>query len=386
METPESLFRASQPWISKSEAARFEDRHDDYIAALREAFRLQREAALLLRDRQDAEPTRAVLFRSAGSLAMRLGEWRMAEQLAAEGLAGDPHPTFAEDLRQLIQTVDHRRRLAQRKLSADTASLVVSFDKGDQVKGPRIKPSLKSKRSVALEAMIRDMIWNQNRPAGEVPPKHLPPELKTAYELNEMDRSNGLCAIEMELACRTPQLPFPELQQSPAQNIIDAVYQALAWVQGDGTEHAAVFGGHPDRALQFAARAREFLPDGRHVSQMTVWTNTDERLIVNRWASEIDLAALHHRLKSRPDDKPPQMQNIRGTLTRGDALKQEIVILEGDQSKGKTKKTIIKVGDGLAAIVREYFGQEVEAKYEVRANNPSGNLLLDIYPLDRGED
>lgn len=385
METPESLFRASQPWISKSEAARFEDRHDDYIAALREAFKLQRQAALFLRDHLDAEPTRAVLFRSAGSLAMRLGEWRMAERLAAEGLAGDPHPTFAEDLRQLLQTIEYRRRLAQRNLSVQTASLLVSFDKGDQVSGPRIKPSLRSKRSLAIEAMMLDMIWYLNRPTEGARPKHLPTDLRLVYELNEIDRSNGLCAVEMELACKTPNVLFPELQESPAQAIVDAVYKAMAWIQDDGTQHAAVFGGRPDRALQFAARARDFMPDGQHVSQMTVSKNGYEQLIVNRKAGTISLQDLRHRLQPELYEDRSISITTQGILTRGDIGKQEIVVQSSPGLKAHPElesKKNVKVDKNLEGIVREYFGQEVEATLERHANRPDEWVLADIRSLD----
>ena len=64
--------------------------HDDMARAnhlYAEAFALEREAALALRDTTEVEPTRSVLLRSAASLALACGETREAERLAATALS-----------------------------------------------------------------------------------------------------------------------------------------------------------------------------------------------------------------------------------------------------------------------------------------------------------
>jgi|GEM_PF-299795 uncharacterized protein YjbI with pentapeptide repeats len=69
---------------------------------LRQAFAKEAEAAALVANDLDAEPTRSVLHRSAASLAIECGEFQTAERLIATALAGNPPQEIAEELRNLI--------------------------------------------------------------------------------------------------------------------------------------------------------------------------------------------------------------------------------------------------------------------------------------------
>ncbi|WP_419938968.1 hypothetical protein [Candidatus Palauibacter sp.] len=73
---------------------------------LHEAGRLYAQALeselTALRALQDPSPlTFAVMHRSAAWLALECGEIRLAEQLASTGLAGDPPPKIADELREV---------------------------------------------------------------------------------------------------------------------------------------------------------------------------------------------------------------------------------------------------------------------------------------------
>jgi len=74
-------------------------------AALREAFALERQAAELLAQELDFEPSRSILHRSAAVLAIDCGEYRTAEQLVCTALAGNPPDEIADELRELLQQV-----------------------------------------------------------------------------------------------------------------------------------------------------------------------------------------------------------------------------------------------------------------------------------------
>lgn len=108
MTTPESLFRLSQPHISRAEAARFEEREDDYRAALSQAYALQAECADMLADHVDAEPTRSIVHMSAASLAMRLGLYAESIALCDRGLAGNPIPYAHEHILKVREICEQR--------------------------------------------------------------------------------------------------------------------------------------------------------------------------------------------------------------------------------------------------------------------------------------
>lgn len=76
------------------------DRAKDYYL---KALEQEREAAQLLVNDLDAEPTRSILYRSAASIAMNCGELEEARRLISIGLKGKPPEEIAEELRGLLE-------------------------------------------------------------------------------------------------------------------------------------------------------------------------------------------------------------------------------------------------------------------------------------------
>ena len=70
-----------------------------------QAFDLEKQAALSLLDKEDIEPTRSVLFRSAAALAKKCHKYREAEKMIALALAGNPPDDIATELRLLFDDV-----------------------------------------------------------------------------------------------------------------------------------------------------------------------------------------------------------------------------------------------------------------------------------------
>ena len=55
-----------------------------------------------------------VLHRSAGTLALDCGDYRLAERLACKALAGEPDPEIAEELRELLDAIFERMGRAKK--------------------------------------------------------------------------------------------------------------------------------------------------------------------------------------------------------------------------------------------------------------------------------
>ena len=66
-----------------------------------EAFENERQAAELLTDAYEYEPTRSILFRSAATLALDCADYGETNRLAAAGLAGNPPMAVAQELRDV---------------------------------------------------------------------------------------------------------------------------------------------------------------------------------------------------------------------------------------------------------------------------------------------
>ncbi len=81
---------------------------------LRQAFELECQAALLVAQLTDAEPTRSVLHRSAATLAIACGELPTAEQLIITALTGTPPTDIAAELKDLFIQLNLPRYLERR--------------------------------------------------------------------------------------------------------------------------------------------------------------------------------------------------------------------------------------------------------------------------------
>jgi hypothetical protein len=78
------------------------------------AFDLERAAALDLADAHDKALTRAVLFRSAASLAMNSGRFEEGEAMIKMGLSGNPPREIADELREVAQGIKELKQKAKK--------------------------------------------------------------------------------------------------------------------------------------------------------------------------------------------------------------------------------------------------------------------------------
>ncbi len=123
MNQVKDLHREAMRLVDEAESAR---RNGDVAAAqerLRRAFNQERQAADLVAGDLTQEPTRAILHRSAASLALQCGALREAERLIATALSGDPPDEIAEELRDLLEQVYFGSKKGRRPLTRTSESL-----------------------------------------------------------------------------------------------------------------------------------------------------------------------------------------------------------------------------------------------------------------------
>ncbi|MEH2373692.1 hypothetical protein [Nostoc sp.] len=89
----------------------------------RQAFEKESQAAALIANQLDAEPTRSVLHRSAATLAIDCGEFRVAERLIAIALSGNPPQEIAQELKDLFIKINLRPYLERHGLTFDEEKL-----------------------------------------------------------------------------------------------------------------------------------------------------------------------------------------------------------------------------------------------------------------------
>ncbi|MCP6757701.1 MAG: hypothetical protein NHB32_02765 [Fischerella sp. CENA71] len=74
----------------------------------RQAFEKETQAAALIANQIDAEPTRSVLHRSAASLAIECEDYQTAERLIVTALSGNPPQEIMAELKDLFIQINLR--------------------------------------------------------------------------------------------------------------------------------------------------------------------------------------------------------------------------------------------------------------------------------------
>jgi hypothetical protein len=73
-----------------------------FVQLSKEAFLLEKTAAMLLQNKADAEPSRSVLFKSAAFLAFDAQEFQECRNMITYTLLGKPDATIKSEMNQLF--------------------------------------------------------------------------------------------------------------------------------------------------------------------------------------------------------------------------------------------------------------------------------------------
>ncbi len=120
---------------------------------LRQALAMEIQAAEMLKDRLNEEPSRSVLYRSAASMAMSCEEYRQAEKLIATALAGNPPEEIAEELRDLLEQVNLKQKSKAKAKQIDHGKLMFA-DETFEVSGYQIGRKIYLRELSKLEGKV----------------------------------------------------------------------------------------------------------------------------------------------------------------------------------------------------------------------------------------
>ncbi len=78
---------------------------NEFITLSKEAFLLEKQAAMILRDKYDTEPNRTILFKSAAFLAFDAKEYNECKNMIVYALLGSPDNETKEELTELFTDI-----------------------------------------------------------------------------------------------------------------------------------------------------------------------------------------------------------------------------------------------------------------------------------------
>lgn len=328
-----TLHRSAMEHVDLADAARRMGQIELELEQLKKALELEQAAAHMLFFLIEVEPTRSVLYRSAASLAMRIGETRLAEQLIARGLGGQPPMEIAEELRDLYEQVSFDRHLSLRGLTLQPGEFQLSLS-GPSV-GAGVAPSDAAyERVMTMQKML---YRTAERKSGRTFRATGRPstEIKDLYETYISVPRVASFAVTVRLGTKKDLF-------STQEDVIQDVISNLSRVQKndlDGLNEAI-----PDSPYfnNFIALAAELAPDGENISLVGLSTNTNKVALTQEKSHIVHEAAARIK-RDQPQENHSEAIEIFGTIEFVDGRGQDDMV-RLKTSEGSTWKVIVPQG------------------------------------------
>lgn len=345
------LHQQAMDFAEQAFAAKRADRPDEARAFFKRALNLDQQAAMLLKDSLELEPTRSVLFRSAATLALDCGETRTAEKLIGLGLAGNPPEVIAEELRDLYEDVSFQRHLNLRGITLSENQLMLT------IHGPLVGHGVAPLKDVIQRIettetiLLRTAERKLERPyrSSGIATKDIREKIGTTYL--EVQRAASYAVV---LRLGTGQLTIPGIKDF-AQTVVKDMVDCLGILVNDGVERLRAKIPEQQYLNNFVSLSKALSPDGQDVSLVgfTVMRDGEEQqLALRKNRNEIIVPPVQV-------DEPPKTSGeyvqIVGQLRAANSIGKNEVILIGEDN---LKHEII-VGEGLDDIVKIYWKEKV---------------------------
>lgn len=348
------------------------DLHSDFgraEALFRVAFEKEREAALLLKDDSDTEPTRSVLFRSAATLGIDCREFREAERLIAIGLAGDPPQQLCEELRDALETIYFSRHLSLRGIDLDPGEVQMSLT-GSAVGFGFIEGKQFIRRAEIVERLLtRSAERLKGIPFRESGSPNT--EALQGFEIFYSVPRAASFAITIRFGRpeRQRQLTLPGFIGS--QEVVDDFMASIAdFNAGEGEslrnrfESEAYFNN-------FRALAKKLAPDGQKIDNVGFTSIRGEE------RKEVSLSHASPSFIDQPADDARTVRII-GEIHKADEIRRGSPIFGVLDDQGKAHTISVPAGL-LNDIVKPYWGERVRV-VAIRTS-PKKLELVDVEPL-----
>ena len=329
----------------------------------RQAFELERNAAQLLLQSFDVEPTRSVLYRSAATLALECGEYVEARRLAHQGLAGNPPQEIFDEIHEILEEEEFQRHLSTRGVTLHPEEFQMSFA------GPAITAGF------ALAAAVMSRLENLRSLI-----------LRTAERISGVPyRTRGRAQRPLEFFVGVPRagsfalsvhIGEPEQLNLPGIGKAGAVVQELfdCFDLFESDSRTPLRDRIRDDAYytNFVALARKIGPDGNAVRWVGL---TSVRGSEKRY---VELKPVPRNLPVRPRhevDEVTEEITVQGVLRYADATRatETVRLLDSDGNLHK-----IRIPLGVDDVVKPYWLEEVVV---TGFRDNQGYIVLDTIDL-----
>ncbi len=326
------------------------------------AYKGEAQAARLMSEAGATEPTRSVFYRSAASLALNCNEFREAERLIAEGLAGNPPEEIAEELRELYQEVSFHQKLEQRHVFLEPDEIIMSLA-GRAIGFGTVAVGVITNRLDDFQRLIRRTVERKTgKPYVEGGSAS---ELVRSFELFVTGLKPGSFIVSLKISNpqRQQLLSLPSLR---SDEIIDEILACIELLNADNEEELRRKIPDPAYYRNFVGITKKIAPDREEVD--LVGFATPRRMVeLTKTADELGLLTEDHL------DEETDMEakiEITGTLRYANAMHQDRqrirLIDENNEThyitvpEGMMSDIVKPLWDEKVTVRGFYRGQEIQ--------------------------
>ena len=352
--------------------ARRRGNEEEAVPMFRDALKYERLALDELYKLGEAiEPTYSVLHRSAATLALDCGEWRLAEKLAAKALLESPPEVIADELRDVWEQAVSQRHLRLNGVELAAGELQMSLS-GPEV-GFGMVPYSESRDRV--DSLTKSVHRTAERMSGLPFREGNPPkDIRDAFRPFISAPRAASYAVTIKFAqTRSSQLVLPGMADTFA--VVDEFVETIRILDEEGTTGAQDRIGDEKYSHEFISLAKKMAPDGDRILQVgfTIQSPEVQKSVAFRTPmNEISLP--------RETDADEKIVFLHGKLLYADARnsdKNAIRIVDDAHNDH-----LIEVPENtMGGIVPPMWRGEVSVKVRERATGKSVvRELLDISP------
>lgn len=337
--------RAAMRYAERAKVASQAGHDVEASSLIRQAFELEREAAQLLLQSFDVEPTRSVLYRSAATLALECGEYVEARRLAHQGLAGNPPQEIFDEIHEILEEEEFQRHLSTRGVILHPEEFQVSFV-GPAIAagfalGAAVMPRLENVRSLILRTAERiSGIPYRTRGRAQSP-----------LEFFVAVPRAGSFALSVHIG-ENQQLGLPGIGKAGA--VVQELFDCFDLFESDRRTPLRERIGDDNYYANFVALARKIGPDGNSVRWvgLTSVRGTENRYVELKQMSQKPSVSPSRGVVGEVADEV----TVQGVLRYADATGATETVRLLD-AVGNTHK--IRIPLGVDDIVKPYWRDEV---------------------------
>jgi len=334
----------------------------------REAFELERRAALLVAPDESLEPTRSVLLRSAASLALDCDDPREAERLIALALSGKPPEEIADELRDLYETVNFHRHLELQGKRLTRAEVQMSLA-GSSVAYGMIPVDLYFNRVQTAERLIlrtaerkRGIELRDDRPLSRSTTRDF--ELFTSVAT----AASFVVTLRIGRLVRQQRLFDPE---NETELVLEEFAECLRLFQNGARDDLLARVGNKSYFRNFVHQARRLAPDGNRIRTVGFTFSRGQSI------ETLALTGSPAAIWRQPIPAAETAVELRGTLHAAEKQKKRHTI--GLEDENGVMHTIHVPSGLLNDIVRPLWDKPVIVQAKRRGNVVQ---LIDIQPAE----